>query len=201
MIQVLSKSHHNHLIYSLYFYIVAPGTLGDGSEMQPVIIASPEPLNFAPNQALMMQELFDPSNPQTPLTLATTLPQGTQFVLGPAPPPQQQQQQQQQAMQPTPQSQQQRIVAGSGKTTQKTGGITTPSEVSQSTAISDRPKAKPVSKKDGKILRKTCTQSTAAAALSNSTALHQTQQQPLFRQNQMVSIYNNLVSIVYVYAT
>lgn len=32
--------------------------------------------------------------------------------------------------------------------------ITAPSEVSQSTAISDRPKVKPVSKKDGKNLRK-----------------------------------------------
>lgn len=32
--------------------------------------------------------------------------------------------------------------------------LTTPSEVSQSTAISDRPKAKPVSKKDGKNSRK-----------------------------------------------
>lgn len=174
--------------------------------MQPVIIASPEPLNFAPNQALMMQELFDPNNPQTPLTLATTLPQGTQFVLGPAPTPQQQQQQQQQALQQQQhsvqqmqqQQQQQRIVAG--KATQKTGGITTPSEVSQSTAISDRPKAKPVSKKDGKMLRKTCTQSTVvpssvATSSATSTAIHQAQQQqPLFRQNQMVSIYNNLVS-------
>ena len=155
--------------------------------MQPVIIASPEPLNFAPNQALMMQELFDPNNPQTPLTLATTLPQGTQFVLGPAPQQQQQQSQSQQQTQHQQQQQQQQQRVVTGKTTQKTGGITTPSEVSQSTAISDRPKAKPVSKKDGKILRKTTTQSTAATPL----------QQPLFRQNQMVSIYNNLVNIVF----
>lgn len=175
-------------LFDLRLISVAP-TMGDGSDMQPVIIASPEPLNFAPNQALMMQELFDPNNPQTPLTLATTLPQGTQFVLGPAPPPQQQQQPQPQQQQQQQQTQQ-RMVAG--KTTQKSGGITTPSEVSQSTAISDRPKAKPVSKKDGKILRKTTTQSTAAAA--TTAPLQQQQQQPLFRQNQMVSIYNNLVS-------
>ncbi|GAB0092386.1 Ankyrin repeat [Sergentomyia squamirostris] len=51
--------------------------------------------------------------------------------------------------------------------------ITAPSEVSQNTAISDRPKVKPVSKKDGKgNIRK-----------SGSSVL---------QQNQMVSIYNNL---------
>ncbi|XP_059621039.1 ankyrin repeat and KH domain-containing protein mask isoform X3 [Phlebotomus argentipes] len=50
--------------------------------------------------------------------------------------------------------------------------ITAPSEVSQNTAISDRPKVKPVSKKDGKgNIRK-----------SGS----------VLQQNQMVSIYNNL---------
>lgn len=54
--------------------------------------------------------------------------------------------------------------------------ITAPSEVSQNTAISDRPKVKPVSKKDGKgNIRK-----------SGS----------VLQQNQMVSIYNNLVSFV-----
>ena len=55
--------------------------------------------------------------------------------------------------------------------------ITTPSEVSQSTAISDRPKVKPVSKKDGKYMRKPPAFSTL----------------PVLQQNQMVSIYNNLV--------
>lgn len=53
--------------------------------------------------------------------------------------------------------------------------ISAPSEVSQNTAISDRPKVKPVSKKDGKNLRK------SAAML---------------QQNQMVSIYNNLVRLI-----
>lgn len=41
------------------------------------------------------------------------------------------------------------------KTKSSSTQLTTPSEVSQSTAISDRPKAKPVSKKDGKNSRKT----------------------------------------------
>lgn len=40
------------------------------------------------------------------------------------------------------------------KTKTSSTQLTTPSEVSQSTAISDRPKAKPVSKKDGKNSRK-----------------------------------------------
>lgn len=68
------------------------------------------------------------------------------------------------------------VVGSSSSTTQTVTPtqITTPSEVSQSTAISDRPKVKPVSKKDGKNLRKAAT----------TTVL---------QQNQMVSIYNNLV--------
>ncbi|KAJ6639711.1 Ankyrin repeat and KH domain-containing protein mask, partial [Pseudolycoriella hygida] len=49
--------------------------------------------------------------------------------------------------------------------------LSAPSEVSQNTAISDRPKVKPVSKKDGKNLRKAA---------------------PLLQQNQMVSICNNM---------
>lgn len=51
--------------------------------------------------------------------------------------------------------------------------LSAPSEVSQNTAISDRPKVKPVSKKDGKNLRKAA---------------------PLLQPNQMVSICNNMVS-------
>lgn len=43
--------------------------------------------------------------------------------------------------------------------------LSAPSEVSQNTAISDRPKVKPVSKKDGKNMRKA-----AAAAAANNTA-------------------------------
>lgn len=52
--------------------------------------------------------------------------------------------------------------------------LSAPSEVSQNTAISDRPKVKPVSKKDGKNLRKAA---------------------PLLQQNQMVSICNNMVRL------
>lgn len=50
--------------------------------------------------------------------------------------------------------------------------ITAPSEVSQSTAISDRPKVKPVSKKDGKNLRKVTNmlQSTTSAAIINQVS-------------------------------
>lgn len=51
--------------------------------------------------------------------------------------------------------------------------LSAPSEVSQNTAISDRPKVKPVSKKDGKNLRKAA---------------------PLLQPNQMVSICNNMVN-------
>lgn len=58
--------------------------------------------------------------------------------------------------------------------TTTTTHISAPSEVSQNTAISDRPKVKPVSKKDVKNLRK------AAAVL---------------QQNQIVSVYNNSVCI------
>lgn len=56
--------------------------------------------------------------------------------------------------------------------------ISAPSEVSQNTAISDRPKVKPVSKKDVKNLRK------AAAVL---------------QQNQIVSVYNNSVCIFVIF--
>lgn len=44
--------------------------------------------------------------------------------------------------------------------------LSAPSEVSQNTAISDRPKVKPVSKKDGKNMRKAA----AAAAANNAGA-------------------------------
>lgn len=54
------------------------------------------------------------------------------------------------------------ISPGASATT--TTHLSAPSEVSQTTAISDRPKAKPVSKKDGKNLRKA-----AAAAATNTT--------------------------------
>lgn len=77
--------------------------------------------------------------------------------------------------------------------------ITAPSEVSQSTAISDRPKAKPVSKKEGKNLRKTLQQQAALAQAQSQmqstqpTTQSQVQQPP--QQNSMVSIFNNIVSI------
>ncbi|XP_055381299.1 ankyrin repeat and KH domain-containing protein mask isoform X2 [Condylostylus longicornis] len=72
------------------------------------------------------------------------------------------------------------IFSGTGSVATTTSTqITTPSEVSQSTAISDRPKVKPVSKKDAKNLRKY-----AAAAQLQQQQQHQQQQQQLQQQHQ-----------------
>ncbi|XP_062555858.1 ankyrin repeat and KH domain-containing protein mask-like isoform X3 [Armigeres subalbatus] len=74
-----------------------------------------------------------------------------------------------------------------------------PSEVSQSTAISDRPKVKPVSKKDAKNNRKSAAAAAAAAAANVAAQQQQQAQKSIWpntanalQQNQMVSIYNNL---------
>ena len=73
------------------------------------------------------------------------------------------------------------LTAG-GVNANKLTHITAPSEVSQSTAISDRPKAKPVSKKDAKNSRK----------LTNTL-----QQQHQQQQNSMVIL--NATTMTYIH--
>lgn len=173
------------------------------------------PQTFTPAQTILMQEFFEPNNGQQ-VSMSAMTP-NTQFVLA-----QQQQQQQLQQLQQQSQHQQQQQYLRI-KATAKPGVITTPSEVSQNTAISDRPKVKPVSKKDGKVLRKSNItnimmpqqqhqQQQHMQVQGQTQSLHQhqqqqqqlhlqaqaqsLQQQPMFRQNQMVSIYNNLVKFI-----
>jgi len=69
--------------------------------------------------------------------------------------------------------------------------ITHSSEVLQSTAISDRPKVKASNKNNRKLAAAAA--AAGAAAASAAAAAQQAQLLPM-QQNQMVSIYNNLVS-------
>lgn len=70
--------------------------------------------------------------------------------------------------------------------------ITAPSEVSQSTAISDRPKAKPVSKKDAKNSRKM----TGVLLLQQQQRQQQQQQQQQPQQEQQNSMVGSNKQII-----